>query len=168
MKAFFFLFLLLLSYTLPAQQFNRQVTNQDIKSIAGIWNGNVVKTDTAYNNAMLNFTSKVEITESGDSLLLNFTYTDANGKHTTEKTSLNILPDMMIRIGGVEYELTSMSRRGITKILVAEKQAYENYKLMDFRQQIILAPNELKIIREARFIDMDAYFIRYRSVFRKK
>jgi len=150
-------------------QFNRGITNKDLKVLVGNWQGTAVITDTAYNNAMYSLSSVIEITDKTDSLVVNFTNTGTKGKAITEKTSLYIYDEgKMISIGGDAYEITYTSRRGIRLTLVAEKQAYENYKLMDFRQQYIFGPTVLNIIKEARFIDMDAYFIRSRASYTKK
>jgi hypothetical protein len=157
------------SATLSAQQFTRPIPNSVLKPLIGEWAGNVTKTDDAYNNALIPLEGKVEVKEDADSLLLNFTYTDVNGKETTEKSSLYLLEnELKIRIGGDLFEITSAIRRGPNITIIAEKQAYENYKLMDFRQQIIFSPKNFKLVKEARFIDMDAYFIRLRGTFDKK
>jgi hypothetical protein len=169
MKIIFGTMLILSSVTLSAQPFTKPISNRELKGLAGNWAGNVTKTDDAYNNALIPLKGAVEVVENSDSLLLNFTYTDASGKESTEKTSLCILEnEMKIRIGGDLFEITSAIRRGPKITIIAEKQAYENYKLMDFREQIIFGAQTFDIIKEARFIDMDAYFIRIRGAFTRK
>ena len=168
MKIIFSAMLIFFSVAANAQQFNRNITNKDLKTLVGTWSGPVVITDTAYNNALVNVQGKVEIIDMGDSIGLAATFTDKAGKTTVEKSSFYIYGNnLMIRIGGVEYEVESTSRRGYNLTIIAVRQAYENYKLMDFRQQIIFGPQFLNIVKEARFIDMDAYFIRSRATYKK-
>ena len=169
MKVILSALLVFFSTVITAQQFNRNITNKDLKGLVGTWLGAVVKTDTAYNNALVNLQGKVEIVDMADSIGLTATNKDTSGKITTEKSSLYIYGNnLMIRIAGVEYEVESTSRRGYNLTIVAVRQGYENYKLMDFRQQIIFSPQTLNIIKEARFIDMDAYFIRSRAAYKKQ
>jgi hypothetical protein len=157
------------SATLTAQQFNRTIANKDLKALVGVWTGPVVNTDTAFNNALLTVQGKVEIEDMADSIGLTFAFTDANNKISIEKCSLYIYDnDQKIRIGGVEYEIESTSRRSYNLTIIAGRQGYENYKLMDFRYQIYFGPHFLNIIKEARFPYMDAYFIRSRASYTKK
>lgn len=168
MKIIFGVLFIFLSTVATAQQFNRNITNKDLKGLIGTWTGPVAITDTSYNNALVNVQGKVEVVDMADSIDLTATYTDKAGKITVEKSSLYIFDNnLKIRIAGVEYEIESTSRRGFNITVVAVRQDYEKYKLMDFRQQIIFGPQFLNIIKEARFIDMDAYFIRSRAAYKK-
>lgn len=169
MKIMLISLLIFFSTTVSAQQFNRSITNKDLKGLVGVWTGPVVITDTAYNNALLSAQGKVEIVDMGDSLGLNYTYTDQNGKISTEKSSLCIYDnDLNIRIGGIAYEVESTSRKGYNLTLIAVRQGYEKYKLMDFRILIFFGPMYLNITSQARFPEMDEYFNRSRASYKKQ
>jgi hypothetical protein len=170
MKIFFSLLFSFFSVLVVAQQDRKAlILNKELKVLAGNWAGPVVFTDPLKNDAQVSFQAKLLITDLGDSLALEFSYTDADGKETMEKTFLRILDkEDMLRLDGELYDIGFTGRKGPRLTIIAEKQGMDNSRVADLKQTIIFGPANLSMVKEVRYMENEFYFIRRRATFTKK
>lgn len=170
MKLLFSIPLFFFFNTLLAQQSSRAlIYNKELKALAGNWTGSMIYTDPAKNNTQVMLVTKLEITDLADSLALQFSYTDAEGKPAAEKTYLCIYDkEDKLSIDGEQYDIVFTGRKGPRLTLIAEKNnVMENNRLADLKQTIIFGPANLSMVKEVRYMENEFYFIRRRAAFTK-
>lgn len=151
-----------------AQESRALVYNKELKVLAGNWAGPMVYTDPAKNNAQVTLQAKLEITDLGDSLALKYSYTDTDGKEFIEKSYLRISDkEDQLSIDGELYDIVYTARKGPRLTVIAEKQGFDNKLVADLKQTLVFGPANLSIVKEARYMENEFYFIRRRATFVK-
>jgi hypothetical protein len=171
---------LFLSITVPALSQNNRglVFNKELKTLVGKWEGTTVYTDPKKNNAQVTLKTRLEVVDLSDSLQLYFTYTDPEGKDSTDTSILRIYDkEDKLRFDHQLFTIGSTARKGSNIMMVmGERPGYDNIITpgfdprlkADFRQTMTFGPKNLNIVRELRYEENEFYFIRVRSVLVKK
>jgi hypothetical protein len=170
MRFFLCITIILFSNPLFAQQDSKaMIYNKELKALAGNWTGSMIYTDPAKNNTQVTLLTKLEISSLADSLVLQFNYTDAEGRLGVEKTYLCIYDkEDKLSIDGEQYDIVFTGRKGPRLTLIVEKNnIMENNRLADLKQTIIFGPANLSMVKEVRYMENEFYFIRRRAAFTK-
>ncbi len=145
------------------------IYNKELKMLIGTWTGNIVLTDPKKNNQQFTLPTKLVITDKNDSLSVIFFYTNSDGKEVSDTSSLRIYDkEDKLKIDGEMYDIVSTVRKGPSAQVVGEKQGFDDKRVADLRQTILFSPNNLKIVKEVRFMENEFFFIRSRSTFIRK
>jgi hypothetical protein len=168
MKTIYSLMFLFFSVVVSAQNSKALIFNKELKVLVGNWAGTMVYTDPEKNDAQVTLQTKLVIAELNDSLSLQFSYTDAGGKEIVEKTFMRILDkEDQFGLDGELYDIGFTGRKGPRLTIIAEKQGMDNNRVADLKQTIIFGPANLSIVKEARYMENEFYFIRRRATFTK-
>ena len=168
MRSIFSILVFFFFTAVQAQDNRALVFNKELKLLAGNWAGPMVYTDPAKNNAQATLQSKLEITDLGDSMALKYSYTDTDGKEIIEKSYLRILDkEDKLSIDGELYDIVFTGRKGPRLTVIAEKQGFDNKLVADLKQTLVFGPANLSIVKEARYMENEFYFIRRRATFTK-
>lgn len=168
MKTIYSLLLLFFSAAASAQNSKALIFHKELKVLVGNWTGTMVYTDPKKNDAQVTLQTKLLIADLNDSLSLEFSYTDADGKAMVEKTFMRILDkEDQFGMDGELYDIGFTGRKGPRLTIIAEKQGMDNNRVADLKQTIIFGPANLSIVKEVRYMENEFYFIRRRATFIK-
>ncbi len=160
---------LFLFFSVCATAQRNGLTDKDLKDLAGNWSGTLTYTDYSDDKTHTSLPTQLVIVDLKDSLGLNFTYTEPNGKKVTDKSSLRIYEDGdKLNIDGHVYFIAAVRRKGIRLTIIAENEGEDNNKAAEIRQTIIIGPSILNILKEVRYTGMKDYFIRSKTELQKK
>lgn len=170
MKIIFGVLFLFFSTAVTAQNPRAMVFNKELKILIGNWEGKTVYTDPAKNNTQFTLQTRLEVIDLKDSIAFHFTHTWPDGKMTYDTTNVCIYDKMdSLSYDHELYEIVSTGRRGPTSmIVVAEKQGFDNRLVADLRRTLTFGPYNLGILKEARYMENEFFFIRSRSTLVKK
>jgi hypothetical protein len=146
---------------LAAAQNKDGISQKDIKTLAGNWEGTLVYLDYSDDETPVTMLTSLHIADLGDSLLLNFLYQEPNGKKVSDQSIMRIVDngDKLV-YDGEELFITEIRRRGVKLTIIAENESTDNGKPAEIRQTFIIGPGILNIIKEARYEGMKKYFTR--------
>ena len=168
MKIFFSIILFFFSTAVIAQP-DKPVTNEELKVLVGNWAGTMVATGFIDGKNQQNFSATLEVVDMEDSLLFNFTYTDAAGKQQTEKYPLRIFDNgSKLNFDSTQFDITEIRRRGIRLFIYAEREGYDINHAADYQVSFIIGPGILNITKGIRYGDMVDFSIRRRLTLTKK
>jgi len=168
MKIIFSALFIFLSATVMAQK-AKAVTNEELKALVGNWGGSMVATGFTDGKSQLSFSTALEIVDMKDSLLFNFTYTDAEGKQSTDKCTMRIYEDgNRLSFDSAQFDIVETRRRGVRVTMYAEREGHDNYRPAEYQYIFIFGPGILNITKGIRYADMVDYSILKRSALTKK
>lgn len=170
MKIIFSVSLFFITTVVIAQQNNRGlVFNKELRILIGNWEGKTVYTDSKQNNTQVTLQTKLEVADLKDSLQFRFVYTWPDNKMTYDTTNVCIYDKMdSLSYDHELYEIVSTGRKGPSMIVVAEKQGFDNRLVADLRRTLTFGAYNLGILKEARYMENEFYFIRSRTSLTKK
>ncbi len=172
MKALLSILFIFGTLALHAQnnQANRgSVYNKDLKMLVGNWAGTMVYTDPKKNNQQFTIPTKLAITDKTDSLVVIYSYTNADGKEVADTTSLRIHDaEDKLKTDGELFDIVFTSRKGPVLQVICEKQGFDEKRVADLQQTITFGPGHLRIEKKVRYMENEFYFIRNRMTFTKK
>jgi hypothetical protein len=168
MKIIFSALLIFFSVTVTAQK-AKAVTNEELKALVGKWGGSMVSTGFTDGKSQLSFSTALEVIDMKDSLLFNYTYTDAEGKQSTEKSIMHIYDDgNRLSFDSAQFDIVETRRRGVRVTMYAEREGHDNYRPADYQYIFIFGQGILNITKGIRYADMVDYSILKRSTLTKK
>ncbi|MBK8608524.1 MAG: hypothetical protein IPL84_00830 [Chitinophagaceae bacterium] len=167
MKILFSAVFFLLSFSVLAQR-TPPYTNTELKTIVGNWTGTVVLTNTGEGKLQSTVKAQLEIVDLKDSLLFNYQYTDENGKQSTEKYFVRIYDgENKISFDSAVYDMVEIRRRGPRTFIYAERAGVDNFRSVEFQEEIIIGQGVLNITKGIRYGEMVDFLIRRRAAFTK-
>ena len=148
---------------------NNSITNAEFKALVGNWTGTSV--NTVFGNAVNQVTLSVtlQVIDLKDLLQLNFTYTEPGGKQHTETNFLYVYSNSSkLSFDSAQFDIAEIRRRGVRLTIYAEREGYENYKLVDIQNILLIGPGILNITKGVRSGDAVDFAIRKRLTLTKK
>lgn len=143
----------------PAQK--KSASPADLKDLPGNWKGQLVYTDYKDDKTQVTLQTTIHISSSGDSMLMDFTYTEPNGKKVTDKGSIRIYNDgKNIYYDGNEYDIIRVARNGARLTIIAEREGNDNDREADIRDTFIIGPDNINFKKEVKYVNEAKYFVR--------
>ena len=101
------------------------------------------------------------ITSKTDSLGLDYSYTQTNGKIVANKGDLRIYNEgTNLQLDGIEYVIVAVRREGPRLTIIAERDGTDNNKEATIRQTFIIGPGILNITKEVKYETQEKFFVR--------
>ena len=167
MKIIVSVFFIFFQLTSIAQ--NNSITNAEFKALVGNWTGTAVNTIISNGQNQITFSAMLEVVDLKDSLQLNFTYTQPDGKQLTETNYLYVYNNSSkLSFDSAQFDIAEIRRRGVRLTIYAEREGYENYKSVDFQDILLIGPGILNITKGIRSGDAVDFAIRKRVSLTKK
>ena len=167
MKIIVSVFFIFFQLTSIAQ--NNSITNAEFKALVGNWTGTAVNTIISNGQNQITFSAMLEVVDKKDSLQLNFTYTQPDGKQLTETNYLYVYNNSSkLSFDSAQFDIAEIRRRGVRLTIYAEREGYENYKSVDFQDILLIGPGILNITKGIRSGDAVDFAIRKRVSLTKK
>ncbi len=168
MKIFFSIIFFFISIAAIAQP-DKPVTNEELKALVGNWAGTMVATGFVDGKNQVTFSTTLEVVDMQDSLMFNFTYTDAAGKQQTEKYPLRIFDNgSKLNFDSTKFDITEIRRRGPRLFIYAERTGYDVNRPADYQIEFIIGTSILNITKGIRYGDMVNFSTRRRLTLTKK
>ena len=160
---------LLIFFQLTAVAQNNSITNAEFKALVGNWTGTAVNTVITNGQNQVTLAAMLEVIDMKDSLQLNFTYTQPDGKQLTEINYLYVYNNSSkLSFDSAQFDIAEIRRRGVRLTVYAEREGYENYKPVDFQDILLVGPGILNITKGIRSGDAVDFAIRKRISLTKK
>ena len=145
------------------------ITNKDITGLQGNWEGKLVYTDYHDDKTSVTLPAKVGIKESADSLLLEYTYTEPNGKDVKDKANLRLMSNNTVLVyDGQENDVLGVHRRGDRLIIITGREGTDNNKEAQIRETFTIGPSVFIILKEVMYGGMTKYFTRNQLTLNRK
>ena len=160
----------ILFFLLPAFSFaqKKELTYKDLKVLTGNWAGQLVYTDYSDDKTQVTLSAKLGVVDMNDSVALNFTYTEPNGKTVTDKGSMRIYEEgKKLWYDGFEFDILAVRRNGERLIVIAEREGSDNNKQSDIRETFIIGPMVFNIKKEVKYEGAEKFFTRNTLQFKK-
>ena len=150
-------------------QIAKPVTNAELKALVGNWTGPMVATGFSEGKNQHSFTTTLEVTDMGDSLMFKFVFTGENGKQLIEKYPLRIYNNGdKLSFDSTEFDITDIRRRGVRLTVYAEREGYDQNRRVEWQDVFIIGPGILNITKGIRYPDMVDFSILKRLTLTKK
>lgn len=160
----------ILFFLLPAFSFaqKKELTYKDLKGLTGNWAGQLVYTDYSDDKTQVTLPTKLEVVDMNDSVALNFTYMEPNGKTVMDKGSLRTYEEgKKLWYDGFEFDILAVRRNGERLIVIAEREGPDNNKQADIRETFVIGPMVFYIKKEVKYEGTDKFFTRNGMQFKK-
>lgn len=169
MKTIFTALILFAAFTATAQVGARGVSAKDFQDLTGTWTGKLVYTDYGDDKTQVSLPAQAQIVYLKDSVLMNFTYTEPNGKQVIDKGSLRMYGDGdKISINGEEYLVNAVRRKGVRLSIIAEKEGTDINKEAIIRKTVIMGPGILIINKYVQYTGAKTWLLRNKTELSKK
>jgi hypothetical protein len=169
MKIILSALLFFFSITGRAQITAKPVTNAELKALVGNWAGPMVATVFIDGKNQHSYSTALEVVDMQDSLMFNFTYTDAAGKQLIEKYPLRIYDNGdKLSFDSTQFEITDIHRKGPRLTIYAEREGYDQNRRVEWQDIFIIGPGILNITKGIRYPDMIDFSIKRRLILTKK
>jgi hypothetical protein len=160
---------LLVLLQLAAHAQNSSITNAEFKALVGKWTGTSVNTVFINGQNQVTLSVALEVVDLKDSLQLNFTYTEPDGKQITETNFLYVYNNSSkLSFDSAQFDIAAIRRRGVRLTIYAEREGNENYKAADFQDILIIGPGILNITKGVRSGNAVEFAVRQRLTLTKK
>ena len=139
----------------------RGATQHDLDSLPGYWTGSITFTDYSDDHTKQSLPALLIITSKTDSLALDYSYTQTNGKIVANKGDLRIYNEgTNLQLDGIEYVIVAVRREGPRLTIIAERDGTDNNKEATIRQTFIIGPGILNITKEVKYETQEKFFVR--------
>lgn len=159
MKTILYILFILLPVFSFAQK--KEFTDKDLKALTGNWAGQLVYTDYSDDKTQVTLPAKLQVLDMNDSVALNFTYTEPNGKTVTDKGSLRTYEEgKKLWYDGFDFDILAVRRNGERLIIIAEREGSDNNKQADIRETFVIGPMVFNIKKEVKYEGAEKFFTR--------
>lgn len=141
---------------------------RDLEGLPGYWTGQLTYTDYSDDKKQVSLSTKLEIINKKDSLQLNYTYTEPNGKTVTEKGDIRIYEDgKQLAYDGGEFDIVAVRRFGDRLTIIGERDGTDNNKEATIRETFIIGPGIFNIVKEVKYENAEKFLVRNQLQLRK-
>lgn len=147
-----------------------QSITDNISQIGGQWTGTLTYTDYSDDISQSTLECVMKIEWTGNKATLSFGFTEPNGKIVYDKNKLKVYAnEKAVKYDGDKYFVDSFNVDSNTGDwgLVISTHGKDNRKPALIRQSIIFDSHTLTLLKEVRYEDSEAYFVRNKYFFER-